>query len=99
MKKKVSRKEMKKARKRRRNKAIIGTTAVTAVAAGAAMAAAYQVAFGRTKIGYNMSLGTRSEDFNEARAYGAQKLSDMPCEEYEIKSARRKATRTARKTN
>ncbi|MBE6030248.1 MAG: alpha/beta hydrolase [Clostridiales bacterium] len=88
MKKKMTRKEKKEIRRKRRNRALLGTAAVTAVTAGAAAAAAYQFTFGRTKIGHNLSLGTRSDEFNDAREYGAYKLRELNPEIYEIDSAR-----------
>jgi len=84
MKKKMTRKEKKEIRRKRRNRALLGTAAVTAVTAGAAAAAAYQFTFGRTKIGHNLSLGTRSDEFNDAREYGAYKLRELNPEIYEI---------------
>lgn len=84
----IENREEKKLRRRKRNAVIAGTTAGAAVAGSAALLAAYQFTFGRTKLGYKMSLGTRSDEFNDARAFGAHKLSHMPREEYTIESAR-----------
>ncbi len=81
-------KEMKKINRRKRKQAAVGAAAGTAAAAVAVTAAAYQLTFGRTKLGYKLSLGTRSSEFNDMRAQGAHKLSNMQCEEYTIESAR-----------
>lgn len=84
-----SRKEIKRIKKAKRNRAIALTTAGTAAAAAAVTAAAYQVTFGRTKLGAKMSFDTRSDAFNDAREAAANELSNMHCEEYTIESARK----------